>query len=218
MDIKNTDEINENNNVEKILDEIRKQTEIKEQEIIQKAKEEAESIIRQAKDQTKTFEEEENKKYQDDIKRLQERISSTEIMESKKAVLIQQGIFMQKVFDKIKENASSFHNSAEYKDFLKKSIKEGIDVIDTEKIEVSYSQTDEKIFMPAFIHEIEEFCNKGKEKQTIISFKKENFSDAGVVIMSSDKKIIYDNRFSTRLNRMKESLQKEILKEVSKNA
>ncbi|MCL5674766.1 MAG: V-type proton ATPase subunit E [Candidatus Omnitrophica bacterium] len=218
MDTINIETTGENNNVEKILGGIIKQAEIKEKEILQKAKEAAESIISQAQKHAEKFERDENKKCEDDINRLKERISSTETMEAKKAVLIQRGIFMQKVFDKIKESVSVFRNSGEYKDFLKKFIKEGIDVIDKEKIEVLYSHADEKIFQPSFILEIEEYCNKETGKRSVIDFKKENFSDIGVIIRSSDKKIIYDNRFFTKFNRMKESLQREIIKEVSKNA
>jgi vacuolar-type H+-ATPase subunit E/Vma4 len=208
----------ENNKVEKICEEIRKQTQQQQDTILQKARDEAEKTIFDAQNQAKKYEEEEKKKNDEEIQRLKERIYSTQTIEKKRITLINQGLFVQKIFDKVMEYSNIFRSSKEYKDFLKKSIKEGIEVIGTDKAEVLYSINDEKYFDKQFIEDVKIFCNPGSNKNFSLDFQKGDFQDIGIIVNSSDKRIIYDNRFSTKFERLKGNLQREIIKEVFKNA
>ncbi len=209
--------MDDNDKIEKICEGIRIQAEQQKEKILKSAEENAQKIIDEADNKAKIFEEQEKQKNEEDIQRLKERIYSTETIEKKRIILIQQGVFVKKVFDKIIEIANNFRSSPQYKDFLKKSIKEGIDVIAMDKIEVAYSMMDEKFFDTAFTEDVKKFCNPDNNKKLTIDFQKENFNDIGVIIRSFDKRIIYDNRFSIKFNRLKVDLQINIIKEIFKN-
>jgi vacuolar-type H+-ATPase subunit E/Vma4 len=46
-----------------------------------------------------------------------------------------------------------------------------------------------------------------------LKFNKADFSDLGVIVNSIDGRIMYDNRFLARLERVKEEVYMELLKE-----
>jgi len=204
-------------NIEKLCEEIRKESEGQEQEILRQAKTEAEKILSDANNTAVRLEGEEKKKCDEEIEKMKEHISSTTLIEKKKTTLLQHNAFVEEVFGKVKDNAYNFRNSGQYGEFLKKSIKEGLEVINASKMDVLYSQADEKVFTPPFIKDAEEYCNSGRSEKYIISFQKGKFNDIGVIVKSSDGKTVYDNRFFTRFDRIKEDIRMRITREVFKN-
>ena len=47
-----------------------------------------------------------------------------------------------------------------------------------------------------------------------LSFEEAEFDDIGIVARSPDSRVIFDNRFSARLGRMKDELYMKLIKEA----
>ena len=148
-----------------------------------------------------------------EIQKSRENILSSLNLEKKRLVLSEKDKFIQSVLAQVRKKAQDFRQESKYLEFLQDAIIEGVEVIEENNIEIYYCGLDEHFFNDAFKDKITKACAQILKTECSLKFKKADFSDLGVIVNSVDGRIMYDNRFLARLDRVKEEVYMELLKE-----
>jgi vacuolar-type H+-ATPase subunit E/Vma4 len=149
-----------------------------------------------------------------EIQKSREKIMSSLQLEKKRLVLSQKDKFIQSVLDQVNKKSQEFRRENSYPDFLKNAIIEGAEVIEENNIEVYYSGSDERVFNDDFKNQAGKACSQVLKTNCSLKFIKADFTDPGVIVNSVDGRIVFDNRFLARLDRVKEEVYMELLKEL----
>jgi vacuolar-type H+-ATPase subunit E/Vma4 len=181
--------------------------------ILEQARRESDKIVSQAHkvvdDKTQVI----FKELDQEIQKSREKILSSLNLEKKRLVLGEKDKFIQSVLANIIKNSQDFRKENNYPEFLENAIIEGTEVIEDGNIAVYYSYLDESIFNADFTRKIEHACSQVLKKGCSLKFNKADFNDLGVIVNSVDGRIMYDNRFLARLERVKENIYMELLKD-----
>lgn len=189
-------------NVAEICARIKKEADAEVSYILNKANKEAVKIIEESKKSAGQQKEEVIFSLEKELGKTRERIYSTLNLEKKRIVLEEKTKVVEQVIEQARQMASKFRQEKGYAEFLQQAVLEGIKVIGTEKAVVLYSSLDKKL-----IHD------QLKNKLPYM-FQKGEFSDIGVIVQSSDGRLIYDNRFEARLKREYDDLYMRLLREA----
>jgi vacuolar-type H+-ATPase subunit E/Vma4 len=212
MDIKILGKINQEN-AQVICSKISEDADDEIKSILGAARKESEKILSQAR---KVVEDKNQVIFKDldrEIQKSREKILSSLNLEKKRLVLGEKDKFIQSVLAQVKKKAEDFRREGNYLEFLKNAIIEGVEVIEENNIEIYYSVLDERIFNDDFKDKIEKDCSQILKTECSLKFNKADFSDLGVIVNSIDGRIMYDNRFLARLERVKEEVYMDLLKE-----
>lgn len=213
MDKRQLEQINLEN-AETICAKIRQDAEQEVSTILGRARQEADKLISQAKTGAEASRAAMMAEADKEIQKIKERIFSTLNLEKKRLLLEEKSRFVSLVIDAAKGRAQSLRQDNGYSAFLSEAILEGIDVVETDSVMVYYSSIDERIFNEAFVQAAEKSCLQRLSRHCGIMPKKSDFKDIGVIVSSADGRMMYDNRFSARLERIAETLYMELLKEA----
>ena len=188
-------------NADKICLKIRDESSQEEQAILDKARKERERILSEAaldaEKQLKAIIAAADER----IAQKRERILSIVNMEKKRVRLEGRDLFVEEVMAAVKKEAENFRaNGKDYSKFLKEALEESIEVVDDKKAQVFYSQLDEEAISFAGSLQVE--------------LKKCDFKDIGVIVQSSDGRLLFDNTFTARLKRAYYDIYGKLLKEV----
>jgi vacuolar-type H+-ATPase subunit E/Vma4 len=153
------------------------------------------------------------KESEKEIQKSREKILSSLNLEKKRLVLGEKDKFIQSVLSQVIKRSQDFRQENGYPEFLENAVIEGVEVIEEKNIEVYYSALDERIFNEDFKNKTVKACSQILKMDCSLKFIKADFSDLGVIVNSVDGRIMYDNRFLARLERVKEEVYMELLKE-----
>lgn len=196
-----------------LISEIEKAASTKVEQIIQQAKSEAQKILEDAEKAARQMILVEKEKTERLILGKKQQAESFIKIELRKLQLGLKKEFADMVFEKARQKATSFRNDPEYRRFLKNAILETIEVIDTFNIIIRFSFLDQDYFNSDFEKEIEEICRKDIKKDISIKFVRADFQDIGIIGMSGDGQILYENTFTARMNRLYDEVYTEIMGE-----
>jgi vacuolar-type H+-ATPase subunit E/Vma4 len=213
MDRKLLNQLNQEN-ADAICAKIKEDADYETQNMLARANKEAERILKEAKELAEKKKEEILKNFDKEIEKTRERILSTINLEKKRLILEEKSKFVEEIIDMVKRKAEDFRKTQDYVDFLEKAIIEGAKVIDEGNIEIFYSFLDENIMHGGFIKKIEEVYSDNLKQECSIEIKKSDFKDPGVIVNSQDGRMMYDNRFLARLERIYDDVYMELLKEA----
>jgi vacuolar-type H+-ATPase subunit E/Vma4 len=181
--------------------------------ILAAARKESEKILSAARKEVEGKNQLIFKELEREIQKSREKILSSLNLEKKRLVLGEKDKFIQSVLAQVNKKAQDFRREDNYPEFLENAIIEGAEVVEEKNIEVYYSALDERIFSDDFKNKIEKACSRILKTGCSLRFNKADFSDPGVIVNSVDGRIMYDNRFLARLERVKEEVYMELLKE-----
>lgn len=198
---------------EKLIMEIEKTASENAEQIIQQAKSKAQEILDDARKKAQQIIDDEKKKTQEFIAIAEQKAEASIKMELRRKSLELKKQYIEKVLEAVKQKVSEFRKSAQYRDFLKNAVLEAIEVIDSPEINISFSGFDEIYFNPDFEKEIMEICRKDLKKEVSIRFIKTDLRDAGIIGVSGDGRIVYENTITARMQRMYDEIYAELLKE-----
>ncbi len=201
-------------NADAICARIREDADYETKNMLERANKEVERIIKKAQEQAEKKKEEILKNADKEVEKSKERILSTINLEKKRLILEERSKFVEEVLDRVKMQAQDFRKSADYVNFLEKAIMEGAKVIDEGDIEIFYSFLDEHIMHDGFIKKLENICSDTLKQKCSLKLKKSDFKDPGVIVNSRDGRMMYDNRFLARLERIYDEVYMELLKEA----
>jgi vacuolar-type H+-ATPase subunit E/Vma4 len=200
-------------NAEAICAKIRQEAEAEIASVRSRGQAEADKLLAQARAQAESKKAELVSGLSRDIQKIKEKVLSSLALEKKRLVLGEKDRFVQAVFEAVRRQAEGFRNNDGYARFLEKAIIEGLNVIEETHIEVYYSSQDEPVFTEAFIKQVEAACSQAAKRQVSLKLHRSDFTDIGVIVYSADGRMMYDNRFLTRLERARADIERELLKE-----
>lgn len=183
------------------------------QDILNKAQKEKEKLLSEAQGHASSRGKEILKAAQKDIEKIKERIFSKVNIEKKKLFMGEKAGSADAVLKNVRDLADKFRKDDGYRQFLEKAIIEGVKVIDTDAVDIVYSELDEKLMSDNFIQAVQKACHDKFHKNISLRFIKSDFKDIGVLVQSGDARLMYDNRFSARLKRMYDDIYMALLKE-----
>ena len=213
MEKRNNQEIHREN-AEEICRKIKEDADREIKETLERAKKAAAITLGEARLEAERRRQELLKEFDKESQLLKERIFSTINLERKRIILEEKNRLIEDVFEKVKKEAETFRGNKDYRNFLKRAILEGIDIIDTENIDILYSFLDENIIAGGFMDDIKSICRTKGNGNVSLQIKKSDFKDIGVIAQSRDGHLIYDNRFLARLQRAYDGLYLGLLKEI----
>lgn len=197
---------------EELCAKIRQEAEYQCQTLLARAKKEADTRIAEARGEAGRLTDEVRRESEAQIERLKERVFSTLNLGKKKILLEEKSAFADRVIESVKKEAERFRSSRDYPSFLKRAILEGARVIDQEHLTVLYAPADERTVDANFIREAEQLCRSTLNREFSLAAQKADFSDIGIIMQSADGRIVYDNRFAARLERMYEQVYMDLLR------
>lgn len=201
-----------NDNAETICERIRHEAEEEIKKIHAAASREKEKILAEA--QKKAQEERQRliSESEKEVLKEREKIFSALALEKKRLILQNKDRFVKAVFEHIHKEATEFRQHNDYPEFLKKAVAEGIEIIGLLDVEVCYSCQDAGLLNDGFKKKVEAYCSEVGKGTVSIRWKQGDFRDIGVIVYSRDGRLMYDNRFSARLERAKQKIEQELLR------
>ncbi len=197
-------------NTDLICEKINQEAEEEIKIILDKARLEARNILVQAQGEAESKKQLILNELERDIQKSKEKIFSSLNLEKKRLVLMEKELFVHAILAELNKDFEEFREAGGYLDYLKKAVIEGIKVIGQNNDVVYYSFMDARFFNETFIAGIKKLC---LEAGCAVEFNKAEFENLGVIINSIDGRVMYDNRLSSRLERSKEEIYAELLKE-----
>ncbi|MFA5008604.1 MAG: V-type ATP synthase subunit E [Candidatus Omnitrophota bacterium] len=201
-------------NAEEIRKKIHEETGYETKEILNRAKTLAANILNDAKLTAEKNRQDALAELEKKISRIKERIFSALNLEKKRVIMGEKSKFIEEVFSELAKCASGFRRQQEYTQFLKKIILEATDVIDTKNLEVIFSPLDEKIITNDFINDAKKICQNKINQELTLKFTKSDFNDIGFIVQSEDGRLIYDARFTSRVNLMRDDIYMDLLRKL----
>ncbi len=181
--------------------------------ILEKAGKDAEKVLARARKSAEEKRQAIFKDLEQEIQKSREKILSSLNLEKKRLLLGEKDKFVQSVLSEVRKKARELRKESGYPEFLESAIIEGIEVIGENKVEIYYSYLDEHLFNEGFINKIETACSRVLKPDCGVKLNKADFFDLGVIVNSTDGRMMYDNRVLARLDRAKEEIYMELLKE-----
>lgn len=213
--LKNDKYVNLNlENAEALRSKIKQESESEIQALLIGAKNEAAKIKEEAQAQAASAKEQAFKESDAEISTLKDQIFSVLNIEKKRMILEEKNNFIKVVLSTVKEKAKEFRASKDYQTFLINTVVEALSVIDEAKLNIFYSKLDASVFNEDFIKKIKETCLAKTGKNISFVFQKGNFDDIGILTESNDGRLLYDNRFLTRLERNYDAIYMQLLREM----
>lgn len=199
--------------VDRLISEIERDVSERVERIVQQANSKAQHIISNAKETAQQILDSEKEKAQQMISTIRQKAEASIKMEIRKSQLRLKKEFADTVIEKVRQMGANFRSDSGYKNFLKNVILETIEVIGMPVVIIRFSSLDAEYFGPDFEKEINEVCKKELKKTVVVRFVKDEFQDIGVIGMSEDGFIVYDNTFSARLKRQYEEIYSSLIGE-----
>lgn len=181
--------------------------------ILEKAGKEKKTVLAEAQKFAEGKKQEILRSAEQEIRKSREKILSSLNLEKKRLVLSEKDKYVQSVLAEVRKTAENWRKDSGYPEFLENSIIEGINVIAESNITVYYSRLDEHFLSRDFIGKVEKACAQVLKTDCSLKFNKADFIDLGVIVNSTDGRMSYDNRFLARLDRAKEEIYMELLKQ-----
>ncbi|MDD5668936.1 MAG: V-type ATP synthase subunit E family protein, partial [Candidatus Omnitrophica bacterium] len=149
-----------------------------------------------------------------ELEKLKDRMISATHLEKKRAIMEEKNKFAEAVIAAVKIEAGEFRNNPRYAEFLTKMIMEGARVVGSRSIDVFYSSADEKVLTNEFKSSLISLAKKEIDENILFSFKPAEFHDIGVIVQSSDGRLVCDNKFLSRFHAVYDDVYTRLLKEA----
>jgi len=201
-------------NAEEIRKKIHEETDYETKEIIARAKTSASNILNEAEKQAEKNKQNALAELEKKINTIKERMFSALSLEKKRVIMGEKSKFIEEVFIELSNQAAAFRNQQDYAQFLKKIILEAAGVIDAMSLEVLYSPLDEKIINDSFTGDAKDLCKSQLNQEIVLKFTKSDFKDIGFIVQSMDGRLIYDARFTSQLNLVRDDIYMDLLRKL----
>jgi len=201
-------------NADAICAKINQDADAEVKQLFERTQAQAQGIIAQARAAAEAQKAVLLKDSEKEIDKAKDRILSTLNLEKKRLILEGKQSFVDQVLDEVKQKAAEFRGDPAYIQFLSGAIVEGVRVLGAAQVRVYYAAADEHIFNDDFIKNVSDRCRRVLNKPCELSLNKSDFRDLGVIVNSQDGRMMYDNRFLARLERMYDDISMGLMKEA----
>lgn len=185
-----------------IIEKIKEDTEKEVKAVLEEARSKADGIIKEAQSRAKGEEEEILRRGAREAELVKQRIIADAKLKARKQKLNVKEAAIQAAFGEAEKELRKFGSTAEYPSVLKKIIKEAVNSIGSEDMEIITNKADRKIVTQDFLKSLSKF-NIALSPQTIET-------SGGVIVRAKNTEV--DNTFETRMARMRDNLRTKVAK------
>ncbi|MCJ7813526.1 V-type ATP synthase subunit E family protein [bacterium] len=200
-------------------------SEILRQEILDQSEKEIKMILDQAEKETQEIlnnaRNEEEKVRADNLHKakiqaegIRKRILSGVHLEIKRQALRSQEEWITSLFQSVEEKLNQSRSDKAYIPFLKRLIIEGILALDSNEINILSGEIEKKLLNKTLLTQIEKEIKEHHHKKTRLAVLKQSLPEGGVVLVTVDEKMRFDNRFSMRIKRFQNAMRLEAVKKM----
>lgn len=194
--------------------EILNQSEKEVQMILDRAEKESRALLDNAGIEEEKILAESLQKAKMQAEGIRRKILSGVHLEIKRQTLRAQEELIVNLFRSVEEKLNRFRSEKAYIPFLKQLILEGIRALDGHEFKILPGDKERKILTGAFLTQIEKTVEKKVQKKVKLSVMKQSLPEGGVVLVTGDEKMRFDNRFSTRIKRFQNTMRIEAVKHM----
>jgi vacuolar-type H+-ATPase subunit E/Vma4 len=200
--------------IEKILGDGRAQAE----RLLESARRSAEAERRKTEAQAEKARREILNRAERKIKTLRSKEIATGHIESKRILLRAREEAIAKIFGTIEQELYKVRQQpSEYKDALRNLALEAVAAIGMSEVVLKVAREDKALIGEAFVEDITARVRSGAGRDVKVALEFDPaLSAGGCVAASSDGRIVFDNTFKRRLERMRPALRSVIVREVLK--
>ncbi len=195
-----------------LVQEILKDAEKKAKKVIRNALKEAKKLKKRALDEIEQKKQHTKENALRRASKETEKIISGIELELKRRELRMQEKVLDEIFIATEQKLQSLTNTSEYPKILKKLILAAAKELPSNNLLIQLREEDKKLIDKNFLMELTEAMSQEDRK---IIFQVDNLSvliNGGAILLTSDKRICFDNSFAARLYRQRRSLRQQIAK------
>ena len=197
-----------------IREEIRNQSQNEADAILAQGEKEALQILDSARAEAEKIHDDLIQKAEIQAEGIRKKILSGVHLEVKRQTLRARESLLSTIFDKIKEKLFAFRQTEAYANYLKRLVAEGMTALDAETIQVLGGDVERALLQRDFIKEIEKDVLARTGREIKLKVSERILPESGVVLVSSDEKMLFDNRLTTRMQRMRSQMRLKAVKRV----
>ncbi|MBN1894914.1 hypothetical protein JW906_10485 [bacterium] len=138
---------------------------------------------------------------------LKKRILSGLHLEIKNQKIRAREAFLLKLFERVRQRLEAFRSSREYPEFIRKSVLEGVLALGMDAVEIVSGEKEKAILGPELLRTIEDEIRKVSDRAVSLSLSQETLNEGGVVLMSPDGRVRFDNSLSARMRRVQDAMR-----------
>jgi len=206
---------NENTSSDVLQKEIQNQSQKEAEMILSQADKEAKRILDAARSEAERIRGDIIGKAENQAANIRKKILSGVHLEVKRQTLRVREELLTKIFKGVEERLHAFRKAEGYTDYLQKLVIEGILALDTDTIQILSGDVEKKLLgHKGVITKIENNVRERIGRKIKLNLSKRVLPEGGVVLVSSDERMLFDNRFPARMKRMKNEMRLEAVKRV----
>ena len=194
--------------------EIESQSTREAEEILGQAEREANRILENARRDAEKIRAEMLRKAEVQAEGIRRKILSSVHLEVKNQALRTREDLLTKIFQEVMKKLDAFRRTMGYDEYLKKLVIEGVLALDTDKIRILTGDIEKKRLSDATLAQIKREVKKQTGRAVSLSVADQVLPESGVVMVSADERMLFDNRFYTRMRRLQNVLRLEAIKRV----
>lgn len=199
---------------EHLLEEIREQSAAEADEILKQAAEEKKRILAEAQSEAEKVRSEAVERAERTAESVRRKILSGVHLEVQRQYLDSREEVMSAVFDALIEKMARYRESKAYRSFLKRLVLEGVVALEGDAFSLVMGDVEKRIMTKKTLDETVRMIEESAGKKVRLTPLKRKLPEAGIVVVSSDERMLFDNRIATRIERMKDEIRLEVMNRV----
>lgn len=202
---------------ELLIKEILEQSASEAKTILEQAQIEVDRQINKTKKEAEAEQEQIIKNAQLQAEAIRKKILSHVKLEVKKQQLENREKTIKRIFQDLTDRLNNYRQHPDYRSFLNDSIVEAVAALQGNHIHLQVGKGEKKLLDPKGLKTIEKQALERAKRKVTLKVVDDLIHEGGVLAVSSDGRMRFDNRFSAQLRRIEDKLRLMIVKEIFKS-
>jgi len=199
--------------LEMMIRDIRQESQEEVDAVLSQSAKEVEDVRNKAKTEAEKIRSEIVRKAEKQAESDSRRILSGVHLEVKRLTLKNQNALLTEIIRQATDRLEEFRHGSAYVTFLKELVLEGIAGLGNDIVHILTGDLEKRLLTGEFLESITDESEKTNGKKVRLIVLPERLTDSGVILISDDGRVRFDNRLSVRLQRVFDELQWAIMKE-----
>ena len=194
--------------------EIQDQSQKESAELVEQAEREAKQILDRARSEAEKDRADILKKAETKADAVRKRILSGVHLDVKRQNLRTREEMISRLFQAVEERLNRFRKTKAYAASLKKLVIEGVLALDAKSIRILSGNVERKLLTEKMLSEVKKEVHHHTGREVKLVRSDQVLPEGGVVLVSSDERMLFDHRFSARMRRIQNEMRLEVVKRV----
>ncbi|MDD5766066.1 MAG: V-type ATP synthase subunit E family protein [Candidatus Marinimicrobia bacterium] len=199
--------------LEMMIRDIRQESQEEVDAVLSQSAKEVEDVRNKAKTEAEKIRSEIVRKAEKQAESDSRRILSGVHLEVKRLMLKDQNTILTEILRQATIRLEEFRHGSAYVTFLKELVLEGIAGLGNDVVHILTGDLEKRLLTDEFLESITDESEKTNGKKVRLIVSPETLADSGVILISDNGRVRFDNRLSIRLQRVFDELQWAIMKE-----